>query len=47
MFANNKKRIKTVFLFRVGFVFLAFFLAIVGLYTWAGNLSQWELVTLK
>ena len=24
----------------VGFVFLAFFLAIVGLYTWAGNLSQ-------
>ena len=24
----------------VGFVFLAFFLALIGLYTWAGNLSQ-------
>ena len=35
-----KKELKQYFYSMVGFVFLAFFLAIVGLYTWAGNLSQ-------
>ena len=33
-------KLKQYFYSMVGFVFLAFFLAIVGLYTWAGNLSQ-------
>lgn len=40
MFAIIKKELKQYFYSMVGFVFLAFFLAIVGLYTWAGNLSQ-------
>ncbi|MCI5641007.1 MAG: ABC transporter permease [Lachnospiraceae bacterium] len=40
MFAIIKKELKQYFYSMVGFVFLAFFLAIIGLYTWAGNLSQ-------
>ena len=40
MFAIIKKELTQYFYSMVGFVFLAFFLAIVGLYTWAGNLSQ-------
>ena len=40
MFAIIKKELKQYFYSMVGFVFLAFFLAIVGLYTWAGNSSQ-------
>ena len=40
MFAIIKKELKQYFYSMVGFVFLAYFLAIVGLYTWAGNLSQ-------
>lgn len=40
MIAIIKKELKQYFYSMVGFVFLAFFLAIIGLYTWAGNLSQ-------
>lgn len=40
MFAIIKKELRQYFYSMIGFVFLAFFLAIVGLYTWAGNLSQ-------
>lgn len=40
MFAIIKKELRQYFYSMIGFVFLAFFLAIVGLYTWAGNLAQ-------
>lgn len=40
MLAIIKKELRQYFYSMVGFVFLAFFLAIIGLYTWAGNLSQ-------
>lgn len=40
MIAIIKKELKQYFYSMVGFVFLAFFLAIIGLYTWAGNLNQ-------
>lgn len=40
MFAIIKKELKQYFFSMIGFVFLAFFLALIGLYTWAGNLSQ-------
>ncbi len=40
MLAIIKKELKQYFYSMVGFVFLAFFLAVIGLYTWAGNLSQ-------
>lgn len=39
MIAIIKKELRQYFYSMVGFVFLAFFLAIVGLYTWAGNLA--------
>lgn len=37
MFAIYKKELKQYFHSMIGFVFLAFFLAIVGIYTWANN----------
>lgn len=37
MFAIYKRELRAYFTSMVGFVFLAFFLAIVGLYTWAYN----------
>lgn len=40
MFAIIKKELIQYIYSMIGFVFLAFFLAIIGLYTWAGNLSQ-------
>lgn len=40
MVAIIKKELKQYFFSMIGFVFLAFFLALIGLYTWAGNLSQ-------
>lgn len=40
MVAIFKKELKQYFFSMIGFVFLAFFLALIGLYTWAGNLSQ-------
>lgn len=40
MIAIIKKELRQYFYSMVGFVFLAFFLAIVGLYTWAGNLGN-------
>lgn len=40
MVAIIKKELRQYFYSMIGFVFLAFFLAIVGLYTWAGNLTQ-------
>lgn len=40
MFAIIKKELRQYFYSMIGFVFLAFFLAIVGLYTWAGNMAQ-------
>ncbi|MCH5268259.1 MAG: ABC transporter permease subunit [Lachnospiraceae bacterium] len=40
MFAIIKKELRQYFYSMVGFVFLAFFLALIGLYTWAGNLAQ-------
>lgn len=40
MLAIIKKELRQYFYSMVGFVFLAFFLAIIGLYTWAGNLSS-------
>lgn len=40
MLAIIKKELKQYLYSMIGFVFLAFFLAIIGLYTWAGNLSS-------
>ncbi|MBO5483816.1 MAG: ABC transporter permease [Lachnospiraceae bacterium] len=37
MFAIYKKELKQYFHSMIGFVFLAFFLAIIGIYTWANN----------
>lgn len=39
MFAIYKKELRTYFNSMIGFVFLAFFLAIIGIYTWAYNFS--------
>lgn len=39
MFAIYKRELKTYFNSMIGFVFLAFFLIIIGLYTWAYNFS--------
>lgn len=39
MLAIIKKELRQYFYSMIGFVFLAFFLAVVGLYTWAGNLN--------
>lgn len=40
MFAIIKKELRQYLYSMIGFVFLAFFLAIVGLYTWAANMAQ-------
>lgn len=40
MLAIYKKELRQYFFSMVGFVFMAFFLAIVGLYTWAGNFAN-------
>ncbi len=37
MFAVYKKELKQYFHSMIGFVFLAFFIAIIGIYTWANN----------
>ena len=37
MFAIYKKELKQYFHSMIGFVFLAFFIAIIGIYTWANN----------
>ncbi len=37
MFAVYKKELRQYFQSMIGFVFLAFFLAIIGIYTWANN----------
>ncbi len=40
MFAIYKKELRQYFNSMIGFVFLAFFLVIIGIYTWAYNLSS-------
>ena len=37
MFAIYKKELKQYFHSMIGFVFLAFFIAIISIYTWANN----------
>ena len=39
MLAIYKKELRQYFSSMIGFVFLAFFLVIIGIYTWAYNLS--------
>lgn len=39
MFAVYKKELKQYFHSMIGFVFLAFFLVIIGIYTWANNIA--------
>ena len=40
MLAIYKKELRQYFNSMIGFVFLAFFLVIIGIYTWAYNLSS-------